>query len=168
MRLAREVARIMGVEKAPLLNHYGESIAGGPTIRAFGQDQQFMNTNIRLFDNYGRPCFFNFTLMEWLIFRMELLCSFVFSFAMVLVVLLPDNTISPSLTGLVVTYGLNLNIVLIGVVWNLCNLQTKIISVERIQQYTCIPSEAPLVIESRCPPPSWPSHGTIELQHLQV
>jgi ATP-binding cassette subfamily C (CFTR/MRP) protein 1 len=96
MRSAREVARIMGVEKAPLLNHYGESIAGAPTIRAFGQEQQFMNTNIRLFDNYGRPCFFNFTLMEWLIFRMELLCNFVFSFAMVLVVLLPDNTISPS------------------------------------------------------------------------
>jgi ABC-type multidrug transport system fused ATPase/permease subunit len=168
MRSAREVARIMGVEKAPLLNHYGESIAGAPTIRAFGQDQQFMNTNIRLFDNYGRPCFFNFTLMEWLIFRMELLCNFVFSFAMVLVVLLPDNTISPSLTGLAVTYGLNLNIVLVGVIWNLCNLQTKIISVERIQQYTCIPSEAPLVIESRRPPPSWPSHGTIELQHLQI
>jgi hypothetical protein len=72
------------------------------------------------------------------------------------------------LTGLAVTYGLNLNIVLVGVIWNLCNLQTKIISVERIQQYTCIPSEAPLVIESRRPPPSWPSHGTIELQHLQV
>jgi ABC-type multidrug transport system fused ATPase/permease subunit len=46
MRSAREVARIMGVEKAPLLNHYRESIAGMPMIRAFGQDQQFMNTNI--------------------------------------------------------------------------------------------------------------------------
>jgi hypothetical protein len=68
--------------------------------------------------------------MEWLIFRMELLCNFVFSFAMVLVVLLPDNTISPSLTSLAVTYGLNLNIVLVGVICNLGNLQTNIISVE--------------------------------------
>jgi hypothetical protein len=47
-------------------------------------------------------------------------------------------------------------------------LQTKIISVERIQQYTHIASEAPWVIEENHPPATWPSHGTIELQNLQV
>ena len=52
--------------------------------------------------------------------------------------------------------------------WNLCNVETNIISVERIQQYSSIPSEADLVIEEKRPPPSWPSQGTIELQKLQV
>jgi hypothetical protein len=40
--------------------------------------------------------------------------------------------------------------------------------VERIQQYTHIASEAPWVIEENHPPATWPSHGTIELQNLQV
>ena len=52
--------------------------------------------------------------------------------------------------------------------WNLCNVETNIISVERIQQYTSITSEADLVIEEKRPPQSWPSQGTIELQKLQV
>lgn len=72
------------------------------------------------------------------------------------------------ISGLVVTYGLNLNILIGWTIWNLCNVETKIISVERIQQYTRIQSEAPLVIEENRPPQSWPSEGTIELQHLQV
>ncbi len=72
------------------------------------------------------------------------------------------------LSGLAVTYGLNLNENLSWIIWNLCTLQTKIISVERIQQYTHIASEAPWVIEENHPPATWPSHGTIELQNLQV
>lgn len=72
------------------------------------------------------------------------------------------------ISGLAVTYGLNLNILIAWCMWNLCNVETKIISVERIQQYTRIESEAPLVIEDKRPPPSWPSEGTIELQQLQV
>ncbi len=72
------------------------------------------------------------------------------------------------LSGLAVTYGLNLNEIISWIIWNLSTLQTKIISVERIQQYTHIASEAPWVIEENHPPATWPSHGTIELQNLQV
>ncbi len=72
------------------------------------------------------------------------------------------------LSGLAVTYGLNLNQNLSWIIWNLCTLQTKIISVERIQQYAHVASEAPWVIEENHPPATWPSHGTIELQNLQV
>jgi ABC-type multidrug transport system fused ATPase/permease subunit len=53
-------------------------------------------------------------------------------------------------------------------IWNLCQVETKIISVERIQQYTRIESEAPLLIEDKRPPPSWPSRGTVELKQLQI
>lgn len=42
------------------------------------------------------------------------------------------------------------------------------ISVERILQFTNIPSEAPLVIENCKPPLEWPCHGTIEIENLHV
>lgn len=96
MTSAREVARVMGIEKSPILNHYGESIAGAATIRGFGQTQRFLETNIQLFDNYARPAFLQFALIEWLIFRMELLCSIAFSFCLVIVLTLPDNALDPS------------------------------------------------------------------------
>lgn len=42
------------------------------------------------------------------------------------------------------------------------------VAVERISQYSDLPSEAPLVIEGSQPPPSWPQEGTIMLQDLKV
>lgn len=42
------------------------------------------------------------------------------------------------------------------------------ISVERILEFTRIPSEAPLVIEGSRPNAGWPTEGKIELQNLQV
>lgn len=66
------------------------------------------------------------------------------------------------------TYGLNLNVLQAWVIWNLCNVENKMISVERILQFTNIPSEAPLVIEDSRPKPEWPTEGRIELKNLQV
>ncbi|KAG0613483.1 hypothetical protein M758_6G106300 [Ceratodon purpureus] len=168
MSSAREVARVMGIEKSPVLNHYAESIAGAATIRGFDQNQRFLETNIQLFDVYARPAFLNFALIEWIIFRMELLCSIIFAFSLIIVLSLSDSIVDPSISGLAVTYGLNLNLLIEGTIWTLCNVETRIISFERIQQYTRIQSEAPLVIEERRPAPAWPSEGTIEFRHLQL
>ena len=55
-----------------------------------------------------------------------------------------------------------------GVIWSLCNTENKIISVERILQYTSIPSEPPLVTEENRLACSWPSHGEVDIQDLQV
>ena len=70
--------------------------------------------------------------------------------------------------GLAVIYGLNLNMVQAGIVWTLCQMENKIISVERILQYTCVPSEPPLVIEENRPDHSWPPNGEVDIRDLQV
>jgi ABC-type multidrug transport system fused ATPase/permease subunit len=53
-------------------------------------------------------------------------------------------------------------------VWILGNLENRIISVERIIQYTRVKSEAALVIEDSRPPKEWPSQGNIDLHDLRV
>lgn len=72
------------------------------------------------------------------------------------------------MAGLAVTYGLNLNARLSRWILSFCKLENKIISIERIDQYCKIPSEAPTVIEESRPPSSWPETGTIELIDLKV
>jgi hypothetical protein len=56
------------------------------------------------------------------------------------------------------------------VVWSMCNLENKIISVERILQYISIPAEPPLSIsEDRLAlAQNWPSEGEIQLLDLHV
>ncbi|GMN63549.1 hypothetical protein TIFTF001_032621 [Ficus carica] len=138
---ARELARLEGVCKAPVIQHFAESLSGSTTIRSFDQEARFHDTNMKLMDAFNRPKFYNSGAMEWLCIR---------------------------IAGLSVTYGLNLNMFQVWVIWTLCNMENKIISVERILQYTSIQSEPPLVIESNRPDSSWPSVGEVEIRDLQV
>ncbi|KAL1106588.1 hypothetical protein V6Z11_D04G215300 [Gossypium hirsutum] len=165
---ARELARMVGSRKAPILHHFSESITGAGTIRCFNQEDRFIEKNLSLIDDYSRVAFHNSGTMEWLCVRINFLFNFVFFLVLIILVSLPRSTIDPSLAGLAATYGLNLNVLQAWVIWNLCNVENKMISVERVLQFTNIASEAPLVIEDRRPKPEWPTEGTIELENLQV
>ncbi|XP_021756470.1 putative ABC transporter C family member 15 [Chenopodium quinoa] len=165
---ARELARLSEIQKAPILHHFGESLSGAATIRAFDQKDRFINANLVLVDGFSRPWFHNVSAMEWLSFRLNQLSNFVFAFSLVLLVSLPDGIINPSIAGLAVTYGINLNVLQASVIWNICNAENKMISVERVLQYTELNSEAPLIIDDCRPPNNWPTTGTITFQNLQI
>ncbi|XP_065864880.1 putative ABC transporter C family member 15 [Euphorbia lathyris] len=165
---ARELARLAGIQQAPILHHFAESLAGAATIRAFDQEARFFEANLDLIDCHSRPWFHNVSAMEWLSFRLNLLSNFVFAFSLVLLVTLPEGIINPSIAGLAVTYGINLNVLQASVIWNMCNAENKMISVERVLQYSNITSEAPLVIEESRPRNNWPEVGKICFQGLEI
>ncbi|XP_061352670.1 ABC transporter C family member 5-like isoform X1 [Gastrolobium bilobum] len=168
MASSRELVRIVSIQKSPIIHLFGESIAGAATIRGFGQEKRFMKRNLYLLDCFARPFFCSLAAIEWLCLRMELLSTFVFAFCMVLLVSFPHGSIDPSMAGLAVTYGLNLNARLSRWILSFCKLENKIISIERIYQYSQVPSEAPAIIEDSHPPSSWPENGTIQLIDLKV
>ncbi|KAK3199943.1 hypothetical protein Dsin_023358 [Dipteronia sinensis] len=165
---ARELSRLVGVCKAPVIQHFAETISGSTTIRSFDQEARFQDTNMKLMDGYSRPKFHVAGAMEWLCFRLDMLSTITFAFSLIFLISIPEGVIDPAIAGLAVTYGLNLNMLQAWVIWNLCNLENKIISVERMLQYTSIPSEPPLVIEENRPDRSWPSHGEVDIRDLQA
>ncbi|XP_010264828.1 PREDICTED: ABC transporter C family member 5-like [Nelumbo nucifera] len=168
MASSRELVRIVSIQKSPIIHLFGESIAGAATIRGFGQEKRFMKRNLYLLDCFNRPFFCSLSAIEWLCLRMELLSTFVFAFCMTLLVSFPHGSIDPSMAGLAVTYGLNLNARLSRWILSFCKLENKIISIERIHQYCQIPSEAPVFVENCRPPSCWPENGTVELIDLKV
>ncbi|KAF6145051.1 hypothetical protein GIB67_013402 [Kingdonia uniflora] len=165
---ARELSRLLGICKAPTIQHFAESISGSTTIRSFDQVSRFMDNNLKLTDDYSRPKFYFAGAMEWLCVRLDMFSSITFAFSLVFLISMPEGVIDPGIAGLAVTYGLNLNMLQAWVIWNLCNLENKIICVERIMQYLCIPSEPPLTIEANKPDVNWPSYGKIDIHDLQV
>ncbi|GKV43850.1 hypothetical protein SLEP1_g51099 [Rubroshorea leprosula] len=165
---ARELARLVGVCKAPVIQNFAETISGSTTIRSFDEESRFRETNMKLIDSYSRPVFHNVGAMLWLWFRLNMLSSITFAFSLVILVSIPPGVVNPGIAGLAVTYGLSLNMLQAFVTLNLCDLENQITSVERILQYTIIPSEPPLVIETNRPAHSWPSHGEIDIHNLQV
>ncbi|KAK1578466.1 hypothetical protein Q3G72_030482 [Acer saccharum] len=138
------------------------------TICCFNQEDRFLRRSLRVINDYSRIAFHNYGTMEWLSVRTNFLFNIVFFLVLIILVTLPRSAIYPSLAGLVATYGLNLNVLQACVIWNLCNVENKMISVERILQFTKLPSESPLVIKESRPDSDWPTNGKIELENLQV
>ncbi|KAG6489322.1 hypothetical protein ZIOFF_050591 [Zingiber officinale] len=165
---ARELSRLNGVCKAPIIQHFSESLSGSTTIRSFDQNKIFIKTNFNLSDQFSQLKFHTAATMEWLCFRLDMLSSLMFAFSLVFLISMPKGVIDPGISGLAVAYGLNLNMLLTWLMWSLCQLENSMISVERILQYTTIDSEPPLLIESNKLDSSWPSNGEIELHNLQV
>lgn len=66
------------------------------------------------------------------------------------------------------SYGLSLNIFLVISVQFQCQLSNLIVSVERLEQYMHIRSEAPEIIEANRPSKNWPSVGKVVIENLKV
>ena len=87
--------RLNGTTKSPIANHFGESIAGTITIRAFRVEDQFLKKNLNLLDKNSSPFFYSFSANEWLIQRLEVLSAIVLCSSSFAMVLLPKGSFNP-------------------------------------------------------------------------
>ncbi|KAF3609627.1 hypothetical protein DY000_02049452 [Brassica cretica] len=135
----RELIRIYGTTKAPVMNYAAETSLGVVTIRAFGTVDRFFKNYLNL---VVADDVLSFCLMQpWSGF---------------------------SYVGLSLSYALALTQTQVFITRWYCTLSNSIISVERIKQYMSIPAEPPAVVDDKRPPSSWPSNGTIHLQELKI
>ncbi|KAK8521587.1 hypothetical protein V6N12_031481 [Hibiscus sabdariffa] len=165
---AKELMRINGTRKSSVASHLAESIAGAMTIRAFGGEDRFFSKNMNLIDANASPDFYNFSANEWLIQRLEILCAIVLSSSALSMTLIPLGSSASGLIGMALSYGLSLNVFLVFYVKYQCFLSNDVVSVERLEQYMHIPSEAPEVIEENRPPHDWPCVGKVDIRNLKV
>ncbi|KAM2227790.1 hypothetical protein ACFXTI_014563 [Malus domestica] len=109
-----------------------------------------------------------FSANEWLRGRLELVCTIVLSASTFAITLIRFKAYSSGFIGMILSYGLSLNVFVVIVVEYQCMLANGIISVERVEQYMHIPSEAPEVIEDNRLAHEWPTVGKVEILDLKV
>ncbi|PKA59029.1 ABC transporter C family member 8 [Apostasia shenzhenica] len=165
---ARELVRINGTTKAPIMNYAAESYLGVVTIRAFRSVDRFFSTNLKLIDTDAALFFHTIAAMEWVLIRVELLQNITIITSTLFLVLVPQGTISPGFSGLCLSYALTLSAAQVFLTRFYSYMENHIISVERIKQFMHIPPEPPAVINGSRPPPSWPHEGRIDLQNLKI
>ncbi|KAG8663516.1 hypothetical protein MANES_01G217900v8 [Manihot esculenta] len=165
---SRELTRLDSITKAPIIHHFSESISGVMTIRSYNKQESFCKENVNRVNANLRMDFHNNGSNEWLGFRLELIGSFILCLSALFLTVLPSSIIRPENVGLSLSYGLSLNGVLFWAIYMSCFVENRMVSVERIKQFTNIPSEAAWKIQDQIPPPSWPAHGNVDLKDLQV
>ncbi|CAN6221055.1 unnamed protein product [Urochloa humidicola] len=165
---ARELVRINGTTKAPVMNYASESILGVVTIRAFAAAERFIHSNMQLIDTDATLFFHTVAAQEWVLIRVEALQSLTIITAALFLVSVPPGAISPGFAGLCLSYALTLTSAQVFLTRFYSYLENYIISVERIKQYMHLPAEPPAIIPENRPPASWPQEGRIDLQDLKI
>ncbi|KAK8989742.1 hypothetical protein V6N11_064159 [Hibiscus sabdariffa] len=95
MSSARELIRISGTTKAPVMNYAAESSLGVVTIRAFDVVDRFFKNYLKLVDTDAALFFLSNAAMEWLALRIETLQNLTLFTAAFFLLLLPKSQVTP-------------------------------------------------------------------------
>ncbi|CAI5745907.1 unnamed protein product [Peronospora destructor] len=157
IKTSRELQRLDSISRSPVFALLSETLDGLPTIRAYRAETQFSTKNEELIDRNQRVYFLNFAVNCWLALRLEFAGTLIAAFAALAAVL------SHSLDAGAVTQSLNWSVRMLS------QLQTQMVSVERIKNYTNIDTEADLTSVGKLPPAQeWPSAGAIEFCNVNL
>ncbi|ODQ64107.1 hypothetical protein NADFUDRAFT_84114 [Nadsonia fulvescens var. elongata DSM 6958] len=167
LETSRELKRLESITKSPVYQHFGETLVGVPTIRAYGHESRFIRDNLGKIDTNNRPFFYMWVCNRWLSFRVDFAGALVTFFSGAFV-LLSIGKIDSGLAGLSLSYAITFNANMLWVIRMYANNEMNMNSVERVQEYLNIEKEAPAIIENSRPPVNWPSRGTIEVEDLSL
>lgn len=170
LRTSRELKRLDSVSRSPIYAHFQESLGGISTIRAYRQQDRFELENEWRVDANLRAYFPSITANRWLAVRLEFIGAVVILAAAGFAVISVANQsgLSEGMVGLAMSYALQITTSLNWIVRQTVEVETNIVSVERVLEYARLPSEAPEIIHRSRPPVSWPSRGEIEFNNYSA
>lgn len=188
---SRQLNRLESVALSPIYSHFGESIQGAPTIRAFNlQKRYLLMCEIEKIENEKKTnhiplccrfikeseekvdihqkCYVPYIVAErWLDVRIETIGNLIIFFAALFAVL-SRGTVNPGLVGLSITYALQISVTLNWMVFLTSHVETHIVAVERIKEYTETKQEAPWNIPNMIVPKNWPERGKVEFKNFEL
>jgi ABC-type multidrug transport system fused ATPase/permease subunit len=157
---SRQLMRLESVTRSPIFSHFQETVNGASTIRAYGQVERFIDESQHRMDQNLKAYYPYVTSNRWLGIRLEFVGNCIVFFSALFAVIERGN-LSAGIVGLSVSYALRTTQSLTWFVRMMSDLETRIVSVERVKEYSEIPTEAPAVIEDRRVPLGWPTKGEI-------
>ncbi|GAA6044266.1 hypothetical protein JCM8097_004322 [Rhodosporidiobolus ruineniae] len=167
---SRELKRLDATTKSPIFASFQETLGGVSTIRAYRQPPRFIAENEARVDRNNEPYFASVSCNRWLAIRLEFLGAIIiFSSALLAVfTLVQYHNLNAGVVGLMLSYALTTTQSLNWIVRSATEVETNIVSVERVLEYTHLTSEAPLEVADNKPAEDWPQTGSITFDHVQA
>ncbi|OAG44265.1 hypothetical protein AYO21_01261 [Fonsecaea monophora] len=161
IRSSRDLKRIEAVQRSPLFQHFGETLSGVVTIRAYGDESRFIEDSQLKVNTHNRPFIYLWATNRWLAFRIDIAGALV-SFFSAMFVVLNAGRIDPGAAGLALSYAITFTQNVLWLVRLYAANEQNMNAVERIQEYINVDQEAPANIPETKPAANWPSHGVVE------
>ncbi|KAM4729299.1 LOW QUALITY PROTEIN: ATP-binding cassette sub-family C member 2-like [Anableps anableps] len=163
---SRQLRRLESVSSSPIYSHFGETVSGLSVIRAYNHQERFLKHNEVTIDENLKTIYSRIMSNRWLAIRVQFLGNLVVFFAALFAVI-SRNSIDSGLVGLSISYALNVTLTLNLVVRITSELETNIVAVERVSEYSELENEAPWVTQHR-PPETWPEAGRMQFVDYKV
>lgn len=170
LRTSRELKRLDSVTRSPIYAHFQESLGGLSTIRAYRQQDRFRLENEWRIDANLKAYFPSISANRWLAVRLEFMGAIIILAAAGLAIIaVASGTLDDDgAVGLSLSYALLITTSLNWIVRQTVEVETNIVSVERVLEYAALPSEAPEVIANHRPPVAWPAKGEVEFKNYST
>ncbi|KNC99091.1 uncharacterized protein SPPG_06036 [Spizellomyces punctatus DAOM BR117] len=150
---SRELKRLDSTTRSPLYAHFGETLHGAPSIRAYGEQARFISQTDTMINTNNAPTFLLVAAQRWLGVRLESLGAVLVFFAGLFGLLNRDNdALSPALLGLSLSYALQVTQTLNWGVRQFTETEIAMNAVERIEFYAY-----QIEVEPVPPPPPPPT-----------
>ncbi|THW49233.1 ATP-binding cassette glutathione S-conjugate transporter [Aureobasidium pullulans] len=170
LRTSRELKRLDSISRSPVYAHFQESLSGISTIRAYQQSKRFAMESEWRVDANLRAYFPSINANRWLAVRLEFIGSIIILAAagLAIISVSSGSLLSAGSVGLAMSYALQITQSLNWIVRQTVEVETNIVSVERVLEYARLPSEAPEIISKHRPPVSWPSKGAVSFNNYST
>lgn len=167
---SRELKRLDSTSRSPIYSNFQETLYGVTSIRAYNQQERFIKDMDYRIDFNQKAYYPSVSSNRWLAVRLEFIGALIVfgSASLGVLALYVDKTTSSALIGLMLVYSLSVTQTLNWMVRQSCEIETNIVSVERINQYIDLPQEAAAEIPETAPISSWPANGKIEFRNYST
>uniref|UniRef100_A0A158PA92 ABC-type glutathione-S-conjugate transporter n=1 Tax=Angiostrongylus cantonensis TaxID=6313 RepID=A0A158PA92_ANGCA len=162
---SRQLKRLESIHRSPIFSHFGETIQGAASIRAFGKVEEFQTGSGKIVDEFIRCKYSNIVANRWLGIRLEFIGNLVVNFfrGLLRIWLGHKSRYNWCIHLLRIKCEFNfITEVLNFAVRQISEIEANIVAVERIEEYTNTPTEAPWDVPENKPPAKWPSHGAVD------
>ncbi|XP_072433975.1 ATP-binding cassette sub-family C member 4 isoform X2 [Chiloscyllium punctatum] len=164
LKTSRDIKRMESSTRSPVFSHLSSSLQGVWTIRATKTEQQFQAKFDEHQDLHSGAWFLFLSTSRWLAVRLDILCA-VFVSIVAFGSIIIANKLDAGQVGLALSYAVTLMGMFQWGVRQSAEVENLMTSVERVQDYTELESEAPW--ESHKPLPNgWPHHGAIVFENV--
>ncbi|KAI9222632.1 ABC transporter type 1, transmembrane domain-containing protein, partial [Blastocladiella britannica] len=165
LRASREVQRINMVTTSPVFNHFSETLNGLSTVRAYHHNARFMATAERRFDAASTGFYNYITVNRWLFVALNLVGNLIVASICFIAVL--STTSGTGVFGVALTWLFDITFMLSGLIRSYGQLENSVVSVERIEEYARLPTEA--AQETDVPlDAEWPAKGEISFSDYET
>ncbi|XP_005096296.1 multidrug resistance-associated protein 1 [Aplysia californica] len=163
---SRQLKRIESTTRSPIYVHFSETVGGAASIRAYGASERFVMESRNRVDHNLSFYFASLASNRWLGWSLECIGNLIILSAALFAVLSTD--LEPGLVGLSVSYSTQVTGALNYLVRMFSELETNIVSVERLKEYAETPTENAWVIPYNRPDSQWPQRGDVSFNNYQT